>query len=58
MARRSRQSRLKSGEPEQTEPQSWAWFVALYLCLGLASALVWTRVTDSARLPSWHAEMI
>jgi len=29
-----------------------------YLGLGLASSLVWFRIADLARLPSWHLEMI
>lgn len=30
----------------------------LYLGLGFVSALVWARIADLARLPSWHLEMI
>ncbi len=29
-----------------------------YLGLGFVSALVWARIADLARLPSWHLEMI
>jgi len=32
--------------------------VLIYLGLGVVSALVWARVADLARLPSWHAEMV
>lgn len=32
--------------------------VLVYLGLGLISALVWVRVADVPRLPSWHLEMV
>jgi len=32
--------------------------VLLYLGLGAASALLWARVVESYRLPSWHTEII
>jgi hypothetical protein len=32
--------------------------VLVYLGLGMASALVWARIADMQRLPSWHLEMI
>jgi hypothetical protein len=30
----------------------------LYIGLGIASALLWTRIADLASFPRWHAEMI
>ena len=33
-------------------------FLLLYLALGLSIALVWTRITDSQTLPSWHLGML
>ena len=34
------------------------WLALVYLGLGLVEALIWTRITDYPRLPSWHAEMV
>lgn len=42
--------------------REWTWreagLAAVYLGLGMASVLLWTRIADLQRLPSWHLDMI
>ncbi len=42
--------------------REWSWreagLAAVYLGLGMASALLWTRIADLQRLPSWHLDRI
>ncbi len=47
----------KSAAAEPAAESYWP-FLLLYLGLGFASGLIWARVADVARLPSWHAEML